>query len=53
MTDHDIRRELLDCLEYQRSSVRSAVEGLAEEAWPIWMFCAEIIGQTQYLRSRS
>jgi hypothetical protein len=35
MTDggHDIRRELLDCLEYQRSSVRSVVAALAEEAW--------------------
>lgn len=33
MTDHDIRRELLECLEYQRSSVRSVVEGLAGEAW--------------------
>ena len=33
MTDYDIRRELLECLEYQRSSVRSVVEGLAEEAW--------------------
>jgi uncharacterized damage-inducible protein DinB len=33
MTDHDIRRELLECLEYQRSSVRSIVEGLPEEAW--------------------
>jgi uncharacterized damage-inducible protein DinB len=33
MTDHDIRRELLECLEYQRSSVRSVVDGLAEEAW--------------------
>jgi hypothetical protein len=33
MSDHDTRRELLDCLEYQRSSVRSIVAGLAEEAW--------------------
>jgi Protein of unknown function (DUF664) len=33
MTDPDIRRDLLDCLEYQRSSVRSIVGGLAEEAW--------------------
>ena len=33
MTDHDIRRELLECLEYQRSWVRSVVEGLAGEAW--------------------
>jgi uncharacterized damage-inducible protein DinB len=33
MTDHDTRRELLDCLEYQRASVRSIVTGLAEEAW--------------------
>jgi hypothetical protein len=33
MTDHDIRRQLLECLEYQRSSVRSVVDGLDEEAW--------------------
>jgi hypothetical protein len=33
MTDHDLRRELLECLQYQRSSVRSIVEGLPEEAW--------------------
>jgi hypothetical protein len=33
MTDHDIRRELLDCLEYQRASVRSIVGGLAEDDW--------------------
>jgi uncharacterized damage-inducible protein DinB len=33
MTDYDIRRELLETLEYQRSSVRSIVEGLPEEAW--------------------
>jgi hypothetical protein len=29
----DIRRELLEYLEYQRTSVRSIVDGLAEEAW--------------------
>jgi Protein of unknown function (DUF664) len=33
MTDHDIRRELPGCLEYQRSPVRSVVGGLAGEAW--------------------
>jgi hypothetical protein len=33
MADHDVRRELIECLEYQRSSVRSVVAGLAEEAW--------------------
>ena len=33
MTDQDFRRELLDCLQYQRSSVRSIVAGLPEEAW--------------------
>jgi uncharacterized damage-inducible protein DinB len=32
-SDEDIRRELLEYLEYQRSSVRSIVEGLSEEAW--------------------
>jgi hypothetical protein len=31
--DTDVRRELLEYLEYQRSSVRAIVEGLAEEAW--------------------
>ena len=34
-TDHDIRRELIECLQYQRSSVRSIVEGLSEEAWQV------------------
>ena len=33
MADYDIRRELLETLEYQRSSVRSIVEGLPEQAW--------------------
>ena len=33
MTDPDIRRDLLDCLEHQRCSVRSIASGLAEEAW--------------------
>jgi hypothetical protein len=32
-SDDDIRRELLEYLEYQRSSVRSIVDGLDEEAW--------------------
>lgn len=32
-SDDDVRRELLECLEYQRSSVRSIVAGLDEEAW--------------------
>jgi uncharacterized damage-inducible protein DinB len=31
--DHDVRRELLEYLEFQRSSVRSIVEGLDEDAW--------------------
>jgi len=31
--DDAVRRELLECLEYQRSSVRSIVAGLGEEAW--------------------
>jgi hypothetical protein len=30
---HDVRGELLECLEYQRSSVRSIVDGLDEDAW--------------------
>ena len=33
MAEYDIRCELLETLEYQRSSVRSIVEGLPEEAW--------------------
>jgi hypothetical protein len=32
MTDYDIRPELLQCLEYQRSSVRAIVEGHLEIA---------------------
>jgi uncharacterized damage-inducible protein DinB len=32
-SDADVRRELLEYLEYQRSSVRSIVEGLAEDDW--------------------
>jgi hypothetical protein len=32
-SDDDIRRELLEYLQYQRYSVRSVVEGLNEEAW--------------------
>ena len=32
-SDDDISRELLEYLEYQRSSVRSIVEGLNEDAW--------------------
>jgi hypothetical protein len=31
--DSDVRRELLECLEYQRASVRSIVEGMNEDAW--------------------
>jgi Protein of unknown function (DUF664) len=31
--DTNVRRELLECLEFQRSSVRSIVEGLNEDAW--------------------
>ena len=29
----DVRRDLLECLQYQRSSVRSIVDGLSEDAW--------------------
>jgi hypothetical protein len=32
-SDGDVRRELLEYLEFQRSSVRSIVDGLNEEAW--------------------
>lgn len=34
-SDHDVRRELLEYLEFQRSSVRSIVEGLNESAWHV------------------
>jgi hypothetical protein len=32
-SDSDVRRDLLECLQYQRSSVRSIVDGLSENAW--------------------
>jgi hypothetical protein len=32
-SDGDTRRELIEYLEYQRSSVRSIVEGLNEDGW--------------------
>ena len=32
-SDTDVRRELLEYLEYQRASVRSIVEGMNEDAW--------------------
>lgn len=32
-SDDEVRRELLEYLEYQRSSVRSIVAGLTEAAW--------------------
>ena len=32
-SDTDVRRELLEYLEYQRASVRSIVDGLSEDAW--------------------
>ena len=32
-SDTDVRRDLLEFLEYQRSSVRSIVDGLSEDAW--------------------
>jgi hypothetical protein len=32
-SDRGIRRELLECLGYQRSSARSIVAGLKEDAW--------------------
>ena len=34
-SEPDVRRELLECLEYQRASVRSIVAGLNEEAWHV------------------
>ena len=32
-SDDDVKRELLEFLEFQRSSARSIVEGLNEDAW--------------------
>jgi Protein of unknown function (DUF664) len=32
-SETDVRRELLEYLEYQRASVRSIVDGLDEDAW--------------------
>src|SRR5579862_4769175 len=34
-SEPDVRRELLECLQYQRASVRSIVAGLSEEAWHV------------------
>ena len=33
-SDTEVRRELLEYLEYQRASARSIVDGLNEDAWP-------------------
>jgi hypothetical protein len=32
-SDDDVRTELLECLEYQRASARSIVDGLGEDDW--------------------
>jgi uncharacterized damage-inducible protein DinB len=32
-SDDDVRRELLQCLQYQRASARAIVDGLDEPAW--------------------
>lgn len=47
-----IRRELLEYLQYQRSSVRSIVEGLTEEAWhaPVVASGWTVAGIVEHLR---
>jgi uncharacterized damage-inducible protein DinB len=32
-SEYEIRKELLECLEYQRASARAIVDGLSEELW--------------------
>jgi uncharacterized damage-inducible protein DinB len=50
-SDADVRRELLEYLEYQRASVRSIVEGLNEDAWhtPIVASGWTIAGMVEHL----
>ena len=49
----DVRRELLECLEYQRASVRSIVEGLGEDAWhtPVVASGWTVAGMVEHLGS--
>jgi uncharacterized damage-inducible protein DinB len=49
----DVRRELLEYLEYQRSSVRSIVSGLDEEAWhkPVVESGWTVAGMVEHLGS--
>jgi hypothetical protein len=52
-SDADIRRELLEYLEYQRSSVRSIVGGMDEEAWhtPVVASGWTVAGMVEHLGS--
>jgi Protein of unknown function (DUF664) len=52
-SDHDARRELLECLEYQRASVRSIVDGLHEDAWhtPVVASGWTVAGMVEHLGS--
>jgi hypothetical protein len=51
LDDNDIRRELLECLEYQRASARSIVGGLEEDAWhtPVVTSGWTVAGMVQHL----
>jgi hypothetical protein len=51
-SDTDVRRDLLECLQYQRSSVRSIVDGLSENAWhtPVVASGWTIAGLVEHLR---
>ncbi|HEY0933953.1 MAG TPA: DinB family protein [Trebonia sp.] len=51
--DDAIRRELLECLEYQRASVRAIVDGLNEAAWhaPVVSSGWTVAGMIEHLGS--
>jgi uncharacterized damage-inducible protein DinB len=51
MAEYDVKRELLDYLEYQRASVRSIVAGLDEKAWqtPVIPSGWTVAGMVQHL----
>jgi Protein of unknown function (DUF664) len=53
-SDDDIRQELLEFLEFQRSSVRSIVEGLEEDAWhtPVVASGWTVAGLVEHLGAR-
>lgn len=51
--DDEVRRDLLEFLEYQRSSVRSIVDGLNEDAWhkPVVASGWTVAGMVEHLGS--